>query len=146
MIVKFPGQKTGTLSDLPVSHVDVLPTVLDIAGLPQIDGTEGQSLASPILRPVYSHLDLGRHPLQYSVVVGTWKLIRRHGETVSLELYDIASDPRETRDLADRMPIRTAAMASLIRARIADTGITESEGLELSDETARELRALGYLG
>jgi arylsulfatase A-like enzyme len=145
IIVKFPGQHEGRVSDVPVSHVDILPTVLHVTDLPPFDEVEGQSLVRPESRPVFSHLRVGRYPLQYSVIDHKWKLIRTHKQGLKVELFDIATDPGETRNLAPELPVRTAAMAALLDRHLATTGETRLEAPELSEETERELRALGYL-
>lgn len=50
LLVFWPGRITGGRRfDQPVSMIDVLPTVLDLAGLPQPEILQGQSLA-PLLR------------------------------------------------------------------------------------------------
>ncbi len=50
MIVKGPGITAGTISDVPVSSYDFLPTIADLAGVttPLPDGVEGTSIV-PIL-------------------------------------------------------------------------------------------------
>ena len=145
LIIKFPGQREGSQSDVPASHIDILPTVLDVAGLPPFIDAQGQSLVSPRPRPVFSHLEVGKFPLQHSVIDGRWKLIRAPDKRVKLLLYDIIDDPGETRNLAEEMPVRVAAMEALIDRHIAATGAMRTEEKALSAETERELRALGYL-
>jgi len=145
LIIKFPGQSEGKRSDAPATHVDILPTVLDVTGLPPFAEAEGQSLVRPGPRPIFSHLELGKFPIQHSVIDGDWKLIRAPEKRVKLLLFDIASDPGETRNLVSDLPVRTAAMEALIDGHIAETGRVEAEEEELSEETERELRALGYL-
>jgi arylsulfatase A-like enzyme len=50
MLVVWSGQlQGGRIIETPVSMIDVLPTVLDLVGLPQPDTLQGQSLA-PLLR------------------------------------------------------------------------------------------------
>jgi arylsulfatase A-like enzyme len=145
LVIKFPGQKEAKRSDLPVSHVDVLPTVLDVVGLPAFEAADGQSLTSPVSRPIFSHLRVGRYPLQYSVIRGQWKLIRTHKNGPKIQLFNLEADPGEARNLASELPVRAAAMEALLEQQLADSGTTASEETEISDETERELRALGYL-
>jgi hypothetical protein len=45
LFIREPGQ-AGRLDDRPVQILDVLPTVLDLLGMPPIAGIEGQSLVS----------------------------------------------------------------------------------------------------
>ncbi len=144
LIVKLPHQEQGSRSSIPASHVDILPTVLDVAGLPPSDG-EGQSLVAPRSRPVFSHLRLGRAPLQYSVFDGRWKLIQVHREPLRTLLYDLREDPGETNDLAAALPVRTALLEGLLRERLAQGPGDAADEIELTEDLQRSLRALGYL-
>lgn len=145
LVIKFPGQREANRSDLPVSHVDVLPTVLEVVGLPAFEAADGQSLTNPVPRPIFSHLRVGRYPLQYSVIRGRWKLIRTHKNGREIQLFDLETDPGETHNLASGLPVRVAAMEALLEQQVAASGTTGSEESEVSDETERKLRALGYL-
>jgi len=49
------------------------------------------------------------------VRLGDWKGIR-YGVGASLELYNLASDPQETRDLADRYPELLQSIEGLMQA------------------------------
>ena len=145
IIVKFPGQTQGTRSNVPASHVDILPTALDVAGLAVPPIVEGQSLADPTVRPVFSHLRLGRAPLQYSVVDGDWKLIQIRGEKPRTMLFDLRADPLETSDLSAAKPVRTALLEGLLRERLAASKGGPHEEVELTEELRESLRELGYL-
>jgi len=152
IIVKLPGQVDGSRSLVPASHVDVLPTILDVAGLDVEVGLDGQSLASPIERPVFSHLRLGRTgkpadsaPLQLSVVSDGWKLIQVHGPKARTLLFDVTMDPGETTNLASSLPVRTALLEGLLRERMTRLQAEAPEEIELTDELKKALRDLGYL-
>jgi arylsulfatase A-like enzyme len=145
IVVKHPHQRRGVRSEVPASHVDVLPTVLDATGLPTGEGLDGQSLAAAVERPVFSHLDAGRAPPQHSVIAGGWKLILVYGERGRTLLFDLRADPSEERNLADELPVRRAVLEGLLRERLAASAPGETEEVELSDDLRRSLRALGYL-
>ena len=72
---------------------------------------------TPVERPVFSHLRLGKAPLQYGVVDGRWKLLQVHGKKTRTQLFDLIDDPGETRDLAAQLPVRTALLEGLLRER-----------------------------
>jgi len=47
LLVKLPGASRGVVVDRHVETIDVLPTILDLAGLPSPVGIDGRSLFSP---------------------------------------------------------------------------------------------------
>lgn len=85
----------------PVSLVDLYPTLIELCGLPPQAGLGGVSLAPLLANPglktdraVVTAVDPGNHALS----TRDWRYLRYHnGEE---ELYDIARDPLEWRNLA----------------------------------------------
>ncbi|MBD3872782.1 MAG: sulfatase-like hydrolase/transferase [Acidobacteria bacterium] len=52
LIIRFPhAARAGTVAADPVSHVDLMPTILDAVGLPVPDDLEGPSRAAGLLCP-----------------------------------------------------------------------------------------------
>jgi arylsulfatase A-like enzyme len=157
LIVKFPDQQVGTRVETAVQHIDLLPTILASVGLEIPEALEGRDLAaiaaghSPATElessGIYSHLRLGRGPLNHSLVSEQWKLIRRQGEDEwEVSLFDWREDPAETRNLATDRPVLAAVLSALIDQKVAS--LQESEAAEevtLSQELEEDLRALGYL-
>lgn len=101
-IIVAPGTvKPNTTCDIPVSLVDIYPTLVDLAGLPQKDGLDGKSLM-PLLknskteweRPALTTLGRGNH----SVRSKRWRYIKYSDGTE--ELYDHENDPWEWHNLA----------------------------------------------
>jgi phosphoglycerol transferase MdoB-like AlkP superfamily enzyme len=95
------------------SAIDVVPTLLDLAGLPIPAGYRGRSLlaADPGVARLYadqSHDLLGLR-------TGRWKLIVDLGTNKSA-LFDLRDDPLETRDLSAREPQRVRRYAEDLRA------------------------------
>lgn len=111
LIMAGPGISPAQRTSAPVSLVDLLPTVLDWAGLPPSPDTEGESLQPALAgrfdpdRAVFSEFHQSGsaawgprlHPTRM-VQRGRWKLIYTHG--MRDQLFDTAGDPEETRDLA----------------------------------------------
>jgi arylsulfatase A-like enzyme/Tfp pilus assembly protein PilF len=133
----------------PVRHVDVLPTVLDLLGLPPPSELDGRSLlpliagGSAPAAPSYfealsSSLNQGWAPLRGVIDAGL-----KYVDLPVPELYDIATDPAESRNLAAARP------AELERLRGLLSGLRTSErAAEKSPEdasTLERLRALGYV-
>ena len=147
-VVRFPaaGIGGGRRVATPLSNVDLLPTLLELAGLKVPEYLSGESFA-PLLsgqpggtknRPVFSIYHNGG---SRSVRVGDWKLIRnllaepyQEAAPVTLggtgirhprlpaELYFLADDPSETNNLAERHPNRVRELSSLLGEWMRATG------------------------
>ena len=163
LVVKYPGAGPRGRDDRLVSLVDVLPTVLEVTGTRDPVARAGRSLlASPdpgravfleLLELWYIHQPGQAEAVEerswFSVLSGQHKLVFVPREE-RRELYDLASDPRETRDLAASEPERAnALMGELERWRVGElkrageysSGVRAELG---ADELAR-LRSLGYV-
>lgn len=91
----------------PCHVVDLLPTILDAAGvapLQELDGHEIQSLQGESLMSVFQGKDWAReHPIFFehegnaAVRLGQFKLVRLHGQ--NWELYDMEADRTELHNL-----------------------------------------------
>ncbi len=126
-LVRWPGQtEPGAVCDVPITSTDVFPSVLAATGLEMLPDAhqDGHSFAG-LLR---GEAESGReasfwHYPHYgnqggspggAVRVGDWKLIEFYGERGAVELYDLGSDPGETRDLAAKEPeVRERLLAQL---------------------------------
>jgi arylsulfatase A len=107
--------------DTPVAFWDVLPTVAEVVGGKPPAG-DGQSLL-PLLQ-AKAHAAAPERSLYWeaprkdglaqAIRRGHWKAVREAG--AEWELYDLAQDPSEKRDLASAQPSRSREMASLARA------------------------------
>ncbi len=105
--------------DLPVSTIDILPTICAITGSPlpksELDGRD----ISPVfssgkldLVPLFWHFPhyRGDDVVPYSIIRdGEWKLIKRY-EGVGFELYNLTNDLGEKIDLAEKYPEKVAEM------------------------------------
>ncbi len=106
LVVRYPRVVSGGRSvDGLVASVDLVPTLLDLAGLDAPDDTDGLDLG-PVLRdaaPVPDREVLfeayaGRHLTYAGLRSQTWKYIRyRNGVE---ELYDLVADPYELENAA----------------------------------------------
>jgi arylsulfatase A-like enzyme len=110
LIIKLPGQKGGVAIRENVSSIDVMPTILDLAGiLPPARQLRGRSLIPLIrgeeeARDVFAETDYREFTFKRCVVTPDgWKLILTL-ETGARELYDLQSDPGEQDDRASRDP------------------------------------------
>jgi arylsulfatase A-like enzyme len=122
---KSGGIRGGTTSAALASALDIVPTALAAAGA----GTDafadfdGESLL-PLLRGEVTDVKRARlhwryGPFMSALREGPWKLVRvgvGAEKSPPWELYDVAADPGETRNLASRRPEIVAALAAHQRA------------------------------
>jgi arylsulfatase A-like enzyme len=105
----------GSRVAVPVSGVDVAPTILDLAAAPALPGAQGRSLAAFVTpsrlgaapppdadRPLLSET-LRLNAYRRAVRIGALKLIDFMDQNRA-EIYDLAADPAERRDLASLRP------------------------------------------
>jgi hypothetical protein len=138
----------GVVIDAPVRHVDLAPTVLEAAGETVPTGLAGAPI-QPLLRggaapdrPAYFeamtyNLVRGWAPLR-GVLVGRDKYI----DLPMPELYDLAADPSESRNLAVDARDRMAVLGNVLRGY--NTAPPQRPGREAAD-VAATLRSLGYI-
>jgi arylsulfatase len=157
LVLSGPGIARGVVVEERARLVDFLPTVADLLDLPApAEALDGRSLA-PLLeggeaeepREVYAEVRharedrLGRDPEMYALRVRDWKYIHRPASGLH-ELYDLAADPRELRNLYAPDHPRARAMAYRLGQMGALSGeLPTLEGL--SEGQLEELRRLGYL-
>jgi arylsulfatase A-like enzyme/Flp pilus assembly protein TadD len=155
-IVRLPkGERAGTVIGEQVRAIDLMPTVLDLAGvpLPRLD-LDGESLA-PVMRgqarrdppPSYAdahypELHFGWSPLR-SWRVGEWKYI----DAPKPELYDLRVDRAEQRNVLDaRATVAGRMAAELTATRRSFGAAAETAPPQPDPETLARLRSLGYIG
>jgi arylsulfatase A-like enzyme len=114
-IVRWPGHiAAGKTSDTPFMNSDWLPTLLELCNVPVTKPVDGQSIA-PLLagkslpeRTFFWHFphytNQGSRPAG-AVRAGDWKLVE-HYDTQDVELYNLADDIGETKNLAAQHPER----------------------------------------
>ncbi|MFX5023892.1 hypothetical protein ABTC42_19760, partial [Acinetobacter baumannii] len=49
LVIKLPGQRQGRVVSTPVSLADIVPTIVDVLGLPAMPGLDGRSLRPALL-------------------------------------------------------------------------------------------------
>lgn len=123
-IVRWPAglNARGELRRTPAHLVDLLPTMLELAGVKDPGSTwnghvapllEGQSLVPVLMkdsenqqREIYFH-----HMENRALRVGDWKLVSR-GENGSWELYNLKTDRGEMHNLAFKYPEKVHDLAA----------------------------------
>jgi arylsulfatase A-like enzyme len=171
LVVRWPaGLEGGRVIDEPVQLVDVMPTLMDLSGLDQPKGVQGQSLL-PLLRPganggsawkrrpvILEKLPMNEteYPEKaesYAIIDGQWKLIHnkvRAPETPEFELYEFPKDRLDTNNVAAAHPDVVQRLAKALNgwqtmtvaARLKPDAETAKT---LSADELQRLRSLGYV-
>ncbi len=139
LIARWTGRiAAGTVAREPAAFWDLLPTLTELAGARTPAGLDGVSLA-PVLRgepdPAreflywelqesgeWQHGELARGVgFHQALRAGSWKLVRHGAGRAPIEIYDLATDPAESRDLAGERPEVVARLAPLLETARTDS-------------------------
>lgn len=128
--------KAGTVIEQPVILTDLMPTFLEFAGIDAakaVGPLDGVSLAKALAsgtvspRPLFWHFpnytNQGSRPAG-AVRDGDWKLVEQY-EDGSVELFNLASDPGEKNDLAEKEPARAAELKAKLASWRRSVGAQE---------------------
>jgi arylsulfatase A-like enzyme/Tfp pilus assembly protein PilF len=156
LIVRLPdADHGGRVVDQVVSHVDLMPTILDAVQRAAPADLHGRSLLPLLLgedipwdRTVYSEslypmLHYGWSPLR-AVRTDRFKLI----DVPRPELYDLVQDGREEHNLHDLQPHRSMELQAELdelRAAIDRDAGGAGQQADLDEATLAQLQALGYV-
>ena len=153
LVMKLPGgREAGRRVSVPVQHVDLLPTLLELVGAPSIDDLRGRSLR-PLLggdragwpeRLVYAEALYPRYHFGWSELYALTSERFRYIQAPREELYDLIADPHERENLAPRRARTTADLRAALDALLGDGPLRMPAAV--SDDVLRRLRSLGYLG
>jgi arylsulfatase A-like enzyme/Tfp pilus assembly protein PilF len=151
LIVKLPGQAAARRVTSPVQHIDIVPTILDLAGAAARAGLHGRSLR-PLLKGtgtlpdtgIYSEALYSRYHFGWSELYGLTDARYRFVRAPRDELYDIERDPKESASIAAERPQVRQAMRAALETLIAHAPIGAPSAV--TDEDRRRLAALGYVG
>ena len=145
LLIMLPkSERGGTTVEANVQLIDLYPTIASLVGAKVPEGLEGVSLLGDIdpERPMYAEtmlprLHFGWSDLQ-SIVRGNHHFI----QAPRPELYDMAADPKETKNvLADNRRVY-AALRQEVEKRMSEAAAPGA----VSKEEADKLAALGYIG
>ncbi len=156
--------KNGLVVEPLVRNVDIWPTILDLAGLSPLAGTDGVSLVPLMLAAARG--EVPKSPPSVSYLDQTWGrtdhdpeplIAMRDGDRrvifqtkapeKTLQVFDHASDPGEQRNLAKQAPEWAAPMRSELEQELLRTAPWgQADKVEISEMYLQQLRALGYVG
>ena len=152
-IVKRAGERdAGKRVSAPIEHIDLVPTLLDLAGLPVPRDLRGEPLraamdaSDPSLaqRGIYSETlyplyHFGWSPL-YALTDPRYRFIMAPRS----ELYDLERDPGERRNLEADRPQTAASMQTALDALVVHRQIDAPAAVSSSE--MERFHALGYIG
>lgn len=144
---------TGARLACQWSQPDLLPTILDLVGIPGPSDADGRSRAAELRRGecsddsaafselVSSPFEMADDLPMASLRKGGWKLIR-HLRTGELEAFDLRDDPGEQQDASDAVdPALIRELDDYVRSR---PDLLEEDAGEIPAEVRDRLKALGY--
>ena len=152
LIIKQPGgdgarRRVG----VPVQHIDLVPTILDLARAPGAGGLRGRSLlplfgggsvpaAAIYAESLYGEYRFGWAPVT-SVIDGRYQLIASAGHD---ELFDVTEDAAERHDLS----AAKAEVVAALRKRLAEFQIkpASSKPTAVTPTDRERFESLGYVG
>jgi arylsulfatase A-like enzyme len=144
-VVKYPGNRDGgTRRSGPAALIDVLPTVLGVAGIAppaETDGVDLRQRAASAERPLFFDLNLllqGKRYVMDGVRLGRHKLIDQVEPRRQSLLYDLPSDPGERHALAGT----ETAVAQHLGGVLREFRSAGSSGLQLIVVGSAEAQAL----
>ncbi len=129
LLIRAPGlAHPGQASAAVVETVDIFPTLVDLCALPAPAGLDGRSLrpqladpAAPSAKPALGFWTSG----QRTIRTERWRLIAHSpsppapGAPPAVELFDLAADPHETRNVAAVEPVTVASLLARLPAPFA---------------------------
>jgi arylsulfatase A-like enzyme len=120
LMIRVPGMRNpGAATDAIVEAVDVYPTLVELAGLPEPDGLDGRSLVPILEDPSLPGKDgaysrwTGRRTLR----TDRYRIVLHETGEPRVELFDHAVDPYETRNVAAGNPEVVKRLLAMLARR-----------------------------
>ncbi|MDG3006865.1 arylsulfatase B [Paludisphaera mucosa] len=108
-IVNWPARLKPAVVDAPLHHVDLMPTLLAIAGAKgdpakPFDGRDASDALAEGKPSPHEDILINVEVFRGAIRKGDWKLIKVATLPGKTELFDVAKDPGETHNLAAERP------------------------------------------
>jgi len=157
LLVHFPDNRSGgkRISTV-VENSDILPSILDLYDVELRHEMYGQSFI-PLITPdrerdysqrerFYSVGNVTDGGRMYGVFDGRYRLIFDTGKSDEMQLYDVITDPKETRNLMnDDEPELSLSLSRYLGEFISEMSDSVKAETVMDDETREALASLGYL-
>lgn len=150
MILSCPGVvDPGVVDGHVVSIVDLMPTVLELLGVPVPPECDGQSLLGVGLdadRAVYLETLSPRLNEGWAPLFGLRRLRDKYIEAPTPEYYNLQDDPHETRNLLARAPDQADDLRAMLEELMATFPAADATAaITPTAEEIKRLAALGYV-
>jgi arylsulfatase A-like enzyme len=162
LVLRWPDRLSrGQTVAGPVELVDLMPTILDLVGVPRqgmrlqgrslVPVLQGGKAADPARLVVMQRRQFDTRNIEgrsvkgpkFAVRADRWKYIEAPEEGTK-ELYDLAADPREIENVADQFPAEVRSLASELGTwRQAHASSAPEQ--TLSEHDVEALKSLGYV-
>jgi arylsulfatase A-like enzyme len=154
LVIKYPGQHEARRSDALASHVDLMPTIFDVAGIPVPATVQGQSLrlhARGDSDAVFTEARaMGRQQeiprfrgVRRAIFSGSSKFISWTNGPA--ELYNLAADSAELHNQIPASDPGAAALAGRMAQWIASIPKNAEQTRKLDKRSVERLKSLGYV-
>lgn len=152
LIIKLPGgEQAGRRVTAPVQHIDVVPTILDLAKAPGASGLSGRSLTRLFdggtvpAAAIYAESHFGTARFGWapilSLLEGQYRLV---SSGPAHALFDLEADPSAQHDIASSKPDVVARMQERLTALVARQPPVAALAVTPADQ--ERLEAFGYVG
>lgn len=125
LVVRWPARiARGVVSPLVSDFCDMLPTFAELAGVATPSGLDGVSIVPTLVgnpsAQKHGRIFYWEHAGEQAVRTGDWKGYRRSPDK-PVELYNLAEDIGETKNLAATNPERLAQVSALLVSERVDS-------------------------
>jgi len=158
LVLRLPqGIAAGTRPVATAQHIDLLPTIVELAGGTPPAWAQGRSLLPAVRDATWRSKVTARSYLELdissvaSLISDDWHLLRSpmdgdHARTLGLRLFDLAADPAEFSDLRARQKVIAGLLlANWRRMEAGEAPLFAIDSAEIDAELAARLRDLGYI-
>ena len=157
LVFSGAGVAQGRTIEAPASTIDIMPTILDLLGVPATGHESGISLKPWLVgdaptwrerlraaKPRVLYAETAESGRLVAAMEGDYKAITRP-EDGSTRVFDTKNDPGELHDLADTQSDVKRSLEQLVEAyRHRETSTVTGE-MTIDDDMQKKLRALGYV-
>jgi arylsulfatase A-like enzyme len=152
LLVKYPGQKLRGMEPRPVSLTDVAPTILETAAVAAPPTMQGRSLNRDTDREIFA--ETFPCPVAHSPdcpngctarAIFSWPYKFITTSNGRRELFDLGTDPAETRNLYIREGEIAAQLGDRLSVWMRSMPPQSRETQTLAPEDLRRLKSLGYV-
>jgi len=141
LIIAAPGMQHGASSGQLAETVDIYPTLVELAGLPQPQASQpidGLSLVPVLKNPKARVRDHAYHAFPHAGVLGLairteqYRMVRWQkspGDDAIYELYDLLNDPLETENIASQKAEIVEELEAMLESHPKPIGLNANRNL-----------------